>query len=244
MRFQSQIKFLNVLDGLQWDGAFYRLPDARVNVLERMLLFRQFLFHGTVVNGTEYAHIKGNRVGADALAFEPGLVKHHGVAVYLAQEYVLPLTELHKTGQCRRIGFGCTDFAKLLQLSYDALHEAEQRLFARLPVEFLDDTVSGINSSLPVALGDYGFQPSGVPVDTFRHLTEVPFPVFADFGQNFQRGSSLVPFRIKYAVVRLDLADYAPVDYLIIYAALLAACGGRTVLYFDGCHSLYFCRLD
>ena len=105
MRFQSQIKFLNVLDGLQWDGAFYRLPDARVNVLERMLLFRQFLFHGTVVNGTEYAHIKGNRVGADALAFEPGLVKHHGVAVYLAQEYVLPLTKLHKTGQCRRIGF-------------------------------------------------------------------------------------------------------------------------------------------
>ena len=105
MRFQSQIKFLNVLDRLQWDGAFYRLPDASVNVLERMLLFRQFLFHCTVVNGTEYAHIKGNRVGADALAFEPGLVKHHGVAVHLVQEYVLPLTELHKTGQCRRIGF-------------------------------------------------------------------------------------------------------------------------------------------
>ena len=105
MRFQSQIKFLNVLDGLQWDGAFYRLPDTRVNVLERMLLFRQFLFHGTVVNGTEYAHIKGNRVGADTLSFEPGLVKHHGVTVHFAQKNVLPFTELHKTGQCRCIGF-------------------------------------------------------------------------------------------------------------------------------------------
>lgn len=30
------------------------------------------------------------------------------------------------------------------QLSYDALHETEQRLFARLPVELLDDAVSGI----------------------------------------------------------------------------------------------------
>lgn len=105
MRFHGQVKFLDVLDGFQRDGAFYRLPDTRVNVFERVLLFRQLLFHGTVVNGTEYAHIKGNRVGADALAFEPGLVKHHGVAFYLAQEYVLPLTELHKTGQCRRIGF-------------------------------------------------------------------------------------------------------------------------------------------
>ena len=66
----------------------------------------------------------------------------------------------------------------------------------------------------------------------FRHFLEIPFPVFADFGQDFHRGSSLVPFRIKYAVVRLDLADYAPVDYLIIYAALLAACGGRTKFHF------------
>ena len=68
--------------------------------------------------------------------------------------------------------------AKLLQLSYDALHETEQRLFACLPVELLDDAVSGINSSLPVALDDYGFQPSGVPVDMFRHFSEIPFPVF------------------------------------------------------------------
>ena len=117
-------------------------------------------------------------------------------------------------------------------------------MFARLSVELLDDAVSGINSSLPVALGDYGFQSSGVPVDMFRHFTEIPFPVFADFGQDFYKGSSLVPFRVKYAVVRLDLADYAPVDYLIIYAALLAACGGRTKFHFYGCHSLYFCCLD
>ena len=68
-----------MLDGFQRDGAFYCLSDARVNVLERMLLFRQFLFHGTVVNGTEYAHIKGNRVGAYAFALEPSFVKHHGV---------------------------------------------------------------------------------------------------------------------------------------------------------------------
>ena len=98
--------------------------------------------------------------------------------------------------------------------------------------------------SLPVALDNYGFQPSGVPVNMFRHFTKISFPVFADFGQDFHRGNSLVPFRVKYAVVRLDLADYAPVDYLIIYAALPAACGGRTVFYFDRCHSLYFCRLD
>ena len=98
MRFQGQVKFLDVLDGFQRDGAFYRLPDTRVNVFERVLLFRQFLFHGTVVNGTEYAHIKGNAVGADSFAFKPCLIEHHGVAVYLAQKNVLPITELHKTG--------------------------------------------------------------------------------------------------------------------------------------------------
>lgn len=43
MRFQGQIKFLDMFDGFQRDGAFYRLPDARVNVFERMLLFRQLL---------------------------------------------------------------------------------------------------------------------------------------------------------------------------------------------------------
>lgn len=63
MRFQGQVKFLDVLDGLQWNGAFYRLPYTRVNVFERMLLFRQFLFHGTVINGTEYAHIKETVLG-------------------------------------------------------------------------------------------------------------------------------------------------------------------------------------
>ena len=55
-------------------------------------------------------------------------------------------------------------------------------MFARLPVELLDNAVSGINTSLPVALGDYGFQPYGVPVNMFRHFLEIPFPVFADFG--------------------------------------------------------------
>lgn len=83
------------------------LPSSRhqCSVLERMLLFRQFLFHGGCKRHG-YAHIKGNRVGADTLAYEPGLVKHHGVAVYLAQEYVTaPSPELRRLGQCRRIGF-------------------------------------------------------------------------------------------------------------------------------------------
>ena len=100
------------------------------------------------------------------------------------------------------------------------------------------------STELPVALGDYGFQSSGVPVDMFRYFSEIPFSVFADFGQDFYKGSSFVPFRVKYAVVRLDLADYAPVDYLIIYAALPAARSGRTKFHFYGCHSLYFCHLD
>ena len=105
MRFQEKVKFLDTLDSFQRDGAFYRFPDTRVNVLERVFLFRQFLLYGTIINGTEYAHVKGDRVGADALVFEPGFIKHHGIAVYFTQEYVLPLTEFHKTGQCRSVGF-------------------------------------------------------------------------------------------------------------------------------------------
>ena len=65
MRFQGQVKFLDVFDGFQRNGAFYRLPDARVNVFERVLLFRQLLFHGTVVNGTKYAHAVSEQAGTN-----------------------------------------------------------------------------------------------------------------------------------------------------------------------------------
>ena len=98
MRFQGQVEFLDALYRFQWEGTFHCLADTRVNMLERIFLFRQFLFPGTVIDGADYAHIKGNAVGADSFAFKPCVIEHHGVAVYLAQKNVLPITELHKTG--------------------------------------------------------------------------------------------------------------------------------------------------
>lgn len=43
MRFQGQVKFLDALYRLQREGTFNRLADTRVNMLERIFLFRQFL---------------------------------------------------------------------------------------------------------------------------------------------------------------------------------------------------------
>ena len=98
MRFQGQVKFFDALYCLQWHGTFHGLVNACVNMIERMFLFRQFLFHGTVIDGAEYAHIKGDGIETVVVGFQPCLIEHHCIAVYLAQKDVLPLAELHKTG--------------------------------------------------------------------------------------------------------------------------------------------------
>ena len=99
MRLQRQVKFLDALDSLQWYGTLHGLVYTCVNVLEWVFLFRQFLFHGTVINRAEYAHVERGGIGAVAVGFQPCLIEHYRVAVNLTQENVLTITKLHETGK-------------------------------------------------------------------------------------------------------------------------------------------------
>ena len=88
-----------------------------------MPLFRQFLFYCTVIDGTKYAHIERGCIGAVAVGFQPCLIQHHRVAVYLDQKNVLTITELHEAGERGGVCFRRADSVQPLQLADDALHE-------------------------------------------------------------------------------------------------------------------------
>ena len=132
MRLSRQVKFLDAPDVLQGYGAFHGLVHSRIDMPEGMFLYGQPLFHGTVVGGAQDAHIERYSIQGCAIYFQPCLVFHYQVLIYIVQLYILVQSETHETGQSRRIGFRCAFPVQAFQLPNDGIHEVEERLQACL----------------------------------------------------------------------------------------------------------------
>ena len=125
-REQRQVHIPDSADDFQRYRPLDRFADARVNVLERIALYRHSLFDSTVVNGTQPPHIVGRGIRAYAPRFEISFVFDHQVGIHLIPRHLDISAETPEAVQDGRVAFARADFPDLSQLPGKAPCEREK----------------------------------------------------------------------------------------------------------------------
>ena len=102
---------LDLLDGCDWQRAFYGFVYSGVDMFEGVEIRGQLLLYGPVVDGPQDAQVERAAVLAHAPVVQPGFVHEHQVGVDLIDCHVFVFAEVHETLQGGAVGFGCAVLA-------------------------------------------------------------------------------------------------------------------------------------
>ena len=126
------------------------LSSTSVNVLERIAIFDDVIFDGTVIDRTEYASVKRDSVGSNVTTFVPCLVSLHYLGGQAIEHYVLIISELLEAAERRLVGLGGSYLAVLFEFDDDTLHEVEQGIFVGVAVELVDYIIGCVHQAVGV----------------------------------------------------------------------------------------------
>ena len=98
-------------------------------------------------------------------------LQHHDIKPTVKRNILL-VPECHKAIECSSIGFRCSDFSQLFQLSYDTMHKGKERGLLGQFMEHGDHVVSCEATTLRFQRADNLFQTSHVPCQTFLNTQQ------------------------------------------------------------------------